>query len=298
MIQAHFGEIAALITAVFWTITATSFELAGKKVGSLSVNYIRLVIGFVLISLYTTFTRGMFLPLDATSKAWFYLSLSGLIGFVIGDMFLFQAYVEIGSRISMLIMALVPPITAFLGYITMGELLTVSNIIGMAITISGIALVVLVRNPEEKALKFSYSAKGISYAFIGALGQSLGLILSKIGMGDYNPFAATQIRIISGIIGFTIVFFAMKKWDKLKEALSDKHAMKYISIGSVFGPFLGVSFNLLAIQYTTTGVASTITSIVPVLIIPSSIFILKEKVSPKEIIGAVITVVGVSLLFI
>ncbi|WP_416198812.1 MAG: EamA family transporter [Sporanaerobacter sp.] len=298
MAQAHFGEIASLITAVFWTITATSFELAGKKVGSLSVNYIRLMIGFILISLYTTFTRGMFLPLDATSRAWFYLSLSGLIGFVIGDMFLFQAYVEIGSRISMLIMALVPPITAFLGYITMGELLTVSNIIGMIITISGIALVVLMRNPEEKTLKFSYSVKGISYAFIGAIGQSLGLILSKIGMGDYNPFAATQIRIISGIVGFTIVFFAMKKWDKLKEALSDKNAMKYISIGSIFGPFLGVSFNLLAIQYTTTGVASTITSIVPVLIIPASVFILKEKVSPKEIIGAVVTVVGVSLLFI
>lgn len=97
MAQAHFGEIASLITAVFWTITATSFELAGKKVGSLSVNYIRLMIGFILISLYTTFTRGMFLPLDATSRAWFYLSLSGLIGFVIGDMFLFQVYVEIGS---------------------------------------------------------------------------------------------------------------------------------------------------------------------------------------------------------
>lgn len=298
MIEAHFGEIAALITAVCWTITATAFELAGKKVGSLSVNYIRLLIAFVLIGLFTTVTRGMFLPLDATSKAWFWLSLSGLIGFVIGDLFLFQAYVEIGSRISMLIMALVPPITGLLGYITMGELLTALNLIGMSITISGIALVVLVRNPEGKTLKFSHSVKGISYAFIGALGQSLGLILSKIGMGNYNPFAATQIRIISGIIGFTVAFFVMKRWDKLKEAIKNKNAMKYISLGSVFGPFLGVSFSLLAIQHTTTGVASTITSIVPVLIIPSSIFILKEKVYPKEIFGAVITVVGVSLLFI
>lgn len=298
MIQAHFGEITALITAVFWTITATSFELAGRKVGSLSVNYIRLIIGFILISLYTTFTRGMFLPLDAAPKAWFYLSLSGLVGFVIGDMFLFQAYVEIGSRISMLIMALVPPITAFLGYITMGEVLTTLNLIGMIITISGIALVVLMRNPEGKNLKFSYSVKGISYAFIGALGQSSGLVLSKMGMENYNPFAATQIRIITGIIGFTVVFFCMKRWDKLKEALKNKNAMKYITIGSIFGPFLGVSFNLLAIQYTTTGIVSTITSIVPVLIIPSSILILKEKVSPKEIFGAVVTVLGVSLLFI
>ena len=298
MIQSHYGEIYALITAIFWTITAISFEQAGKKVGSLSVNYIRLIIGFVLISLFTTFSRGMFLPLDATAEAWIWLSASGLVGFVIGDLFLFQAYLEIGSRVSMLIMALVPPITAFLGFVTMREVISFSNFIGMAITILGISLVVLVKNPEGKNFKFSHSIKGIVYAFVGALGQSFGLILSKIGMGNYNPFAATQIRIISGIIGFTIVFIFMKRWDKLKEAIKNIEAMKYITLGSFFGPFLGVSFSLLAIQYTTTGVASTITSIVPVLIIPLSIFVLKEKISPKEIVGAIISVIGVSLLFV
>jgi drug/metabolite transporter (DMT)-like permease len=298
MIQSHCGEIYALVTAIFWTFTSVSFELAGKKVGSLSVNFIRLVIGFVLISLFTTFSRGMVLPLDATSTAWIWLSISGLVGFVIGDLFLFQAFVEIGARISMLIMALVPPITALLGFITMGEVISFSGFIGMTITIVGICFVVLVKNPEGKKLEFSRSFKGIVYAFVGALGQSLGLILSKIGMGDYDPFAATQIRILSGIVGFTIVFMFMKRWDKLKEAITNQSAMKFITIGALFGPFLGVSFNLLAIQHTTTGVASTITSIVPVLIIPLSIFILKEKVLPKEIIGAIISVIGISVLFI
>lgn len=298
MIQSHVGEISALLTAIFWTITAISFELAGKKIGSLSVNYIRLVIGFVLISLFTTFTRGMFLPLDADLKTWIWLSISGLIGFVIGDLFLFQAYLEIGSRISMLIMALVPPITALLGFITMREMLSLSDFIGMVITILGIAVVVIVKNPDSNNLKFSHSMKGIAYAFVGALGQSLGLIFSKIGMGSYNPFAATQIRIISGIIGFTVVFLFLNRWDKLKEAVKNKEATKYLVIGSLFGPFLGVSFSLLAVQYTTTGVSSTITSIIPVLIIPLSIFVLKEKVSPKEILGAIISVIGVTVLFV
>lgn len=298
MIQSHIGEIYALITAIFWTITAISFELAGRKIGSLSVNYIRLIIGFVLISIFTTFTRGMLLPIDATAKAWLWLSISGLIGFVIGDLFLFQAYLEIGSRISMLIMALVPPITALLGYLTMREVISLSDFIGMAITILGIAAVVIVKNPEGNKFEFSRSIKGIAYAFVGAIGQSLGMIFSKIGMGNYDPFAATQIRIISGIVGFTIVIICMKRWDKLKEAIKNKEATKYLFCGSLFGPFLGVSFSLLAIQYTTTGVASTITSIIPVLIIPLSILVLKEKVSPKEIIGAVISVIGVSILFV
>ncbi len=298
MIQSHLGEIYSLLTAVFWTITAISFELAGRKIGSLSVNYIRLVIGFVLISIFTAFSRGMILPLDATASAWIYLSISGLIGFVIGDLFLFQAYLEIGSRISMLIMALVPPITAVLGFITMREMISLSDFIGMAVTILGISAVVLVKNPEGGNFQFSRSIKGIAYAFVGALGQSLGLIFSKIGMGSYDPFAATQIRIIAGLIGFTVVFIFMKRWDKLKEAVKNKEATKYLFLGSLFGPFLGVSFSLLAIQYTTTGVSSTITSIIPVLIIPLSIYVLKEKVSPKEIVGAVISVIGVSILFV
>lgn len=298
MIQSHIGEISALLTAIFWTITAISFELAGKKIGSLSVNYIRLIIGFILISIFTTFTRGMFLPLDADLKTWVWLSVSGLIGFVIGDLFLFQAYLEIGSRISMLIMALVPPITALLGFITMREMLSLSDFIGMVITILGIAVVVLVKNPDSKNLKFSHSMKGISYAFVGAIGQSLGLISSKIGIGNYNPFAATQIRIISGIIGFTVVFLFLNRWDKLKEDIKNREATKYLVTGSLFGPFLGVSFSLLAVQYTTTGVSSTITSIIPVLIIPLSIFVLKEKVSPKEILGAIISVIGVTILFV
>ena len=298
MIENSLGEIYSFMTAIFWTITAISFELAGKKIGSLSVNYLRLIIGFILISVFTTFSRGMFLPLDATVDAWIWLSISGLIGFVIGDLFLFQAYLEIGSRISMLIMAMSPPLTALLGFLTMREVISIYGIIGMFITILGIFVVVLVKNPEGNNFKFSKSLKGITYAFIGALGQSFGLIFSKMGMGSYDLFAATQIRIISGIIGFTLVFLFMNRWDKLKEAIKCKEALKYLFAGSLFGPFLGVAFSLLAIQYTTTGISATITSIIPVLIIPLSIYVLKEKVSPKEIVGAVISVIGVVILFV
>lgn len=298
MFQSHLGEIAALTTAICWTITAVSFELAGKKIGSLSVNFIRLLMAFILLSTFTFITRGMFLPLDASSNAWVWLSISGLIGFVIGDLFLFQAYVEIGSRISMLIMSLAPPITAILGYFIMEEVLTLMNLIGMFVTILGIALVILVRKKGNKKIELSHPIKGITFAFLGAIGQSLGLILSKVGMGDYNPFQATQIRIIAGIFGFAIVFLVLKKWGNLKIAFSNKDALKKVGIGAFFGPFIGVSLSLLAIQYTTTAVASTIMSIVPVLIIPSSIIVFKEKVTSKEIIGAVITVTGVSLLFL
>lgn len=298
MFQSHIGEIAALATAICWTITALAFESAGKKVGSLSVNLIRLVIAFVFIGIYTLFTRGMFLPVDASSANWLWLFVSGLIGFVIGDLFLFQAYVEIGSRISLLIMSTAPPITAVVGYFTMGERITPLGIAGMFITITGIAFVILSRNTDNKKVTFSRPLKGIAFAFLGALGQAFGLIFSKYGMGSYDPFAATQIRIIAAIIGFSIVVTLSKNWTKLFGAFKDTSAIKGITVGSFFGPFLGVSFSLLAVQYTATGIVSTITAISPVLIIPASIMFFKEKVQPKEILGAFISIAGVALLFI
>lgn len=298
MLQAHYGEIAAFATAICWTVTAVAFETAGRRVGSLSVNLIRLVIAFFLLSIFTFFTRGMFLPFDATATMWLWLILSGLIGFVLGDLFLFQAYVEVGSRISMLIMSMAPPITALLGFFILGERISLMNLLGMAVTIGGIALVILVKNTGESKVEVSKPLKGLIYAFIGALGQALGLILSKFGMGSYSPFAATQIRIIAGIIGFVIVVTLRQGWGSLMDSLKDQKAMAAISIGAAFGPFIGVSLSLLAIQHTTTGIASTIMSITPVLIIPAAIFMFKEKVTQKEILGAVITVIGVSLLFL
>jgi len=298
MFQSHLGEMAALAAALCWTITAVAFETAGKKVGSISVNLIRLVFAFVLISIYNLFSRGMLLPLDASNSAWLWLTISGIIGFVIGDLFLFQAYVEVGARISMLIMSTVPPITAITGFILMGEKITPLGLVGMLITIGGIAIVVLTKNPDDKKVRLSHPIKGLIFAFIGALGQAFGLVFSKFGMGSYDPFAATQIRIIAAIIGFSIVITILKKWGELFVAFKNRRAMKFISIGSFFGPFIGVSLSLLAVQHASTGIVSTITSITPILLIPVSIILFKEKVFPKEIFGAIITLLGISLLFI
>jgi drug/metabolite transporter (DMT)-like permease len=293
----NLGEIAALLTAFCWTLSGIAYEKAGKKVGSLAVNYIRLIIGFIFVSLYSLATRGLFFPMDATYHNWIWLSLSGFIGFFLGDLFLFQAYVEVGTRISLLIMASSPPLTALLEFIFLKEKLDVISLLGMLITILGIAIVILSKE-EGKKIKINHSKKGLICAFLGALGQAIGLIISRIGMGNYNPLAATQIRIIAGFIGFNILIIFLKKFKQVKIALKDKKAMQEITIGSLFGPFIGVTLSLVSLQYTSAGISSTISSITPVTIIPFSVFLFKEKVKLKEILGAIISVMGVAILFL
>ncbi|WP_027470664.1 DMT family transporter [Saccharicrinis fermentans] len=293
-----FGELASLATALCWTVTSLAFESAGKKVGSLSVNLIRLVLAFFLIGIFSYLRNGLFVATDASLYAWGWLAISGVIGFVIGDLLLFQAFVVIGARVSMLIMALTPPIAAFFGWVILNEQMPISGLIGMAVTIIGIIIVIMAKETHSKTVKIKYPIRGVLLAFGGAVGQGLGLVFSKLGMKDYDPFLSTQIRILAGIVGFSILFFVLGKWKHVFMALCNKKAMVGISIGSIFGPFLGVSLSLLAIQHTTTGIASTIMAIVPVLIIAPAVIIFKEKITLKEILGAIIAFAGVVMFFI
>lgn len=294
----YIGELAAVATALFWTITALAFERASLRVGSLATNIIRLFIGFLFLSVFTYFYRNSFFPYDASFYSWFWLILSGFVGFVFGDLFLFKSFTIIGSRFAMLIMTMVPPITALSGWIILGEKLTSMNFVGMFFTIGGISLAIFSRNNANGKLSLKLSVEGILFAFGGALGQALGLVLSKFGMKSYDPFAATQIRLIAGMFGFTALVTILGQWGSVIKAFSNRQGMTAISLGSFFGPFLGVSFSLLAIQHAKTGIASTIMAIVPVLIIPPAVFLHKEKVTLFEILGAIVSICGVALFFV
>ena len=297
-IDSHIGEFAALLTAIFWTITALSFESASNKIGSLAVNILRLVIGLAFLSVFTYIKRGLILPLDASFENWLWLTLSGLVGFVFGDLFLFKSYTMIGSRFSMLIMTLVPPITALLSFFILGERLTLFHYLGMTMTFSGIAMAIFSRSGKGEKLSLKLAPRGILYAFGGASGQALGLVLSKFGLKDYDPFAATQIRVIAGIVGFTALVTAMSRWGTIIKATQDRKGMMSTSLGAFFGPFLGVSFSLVAVKYTEAGIASTIMALVPVFIILPAVVMYKQKVTLPELLGAFVSVAGVALFFL
>ncbi|MBN1774232.1 MAG: DMT family transporter [Deltaproteobacteria bacterium] len=298
MSWSHAGELAALGTACCWTVTALAFERAGKRIGSLVVNLLRLLVALCFLTLFGALVRGAPLPLDASPHAWLWLGASGLAGFTIGDLCLFRAFVVIGARLSVLLMSLVPPLCALLGWLLLGEVLTVVDWLGMALTVGGVAWVVLERRPAENGRSGRVPWTGILLGIGGAAGQAVGLALSKYGMGDYDPFAATQIRVIAGALGFGLVFSVIGWWPRVWAARRDRPALGLLSLGGFFGPFLGVSLSLYAVQRTATGVAATIMGILPVLILPPAILLDKERVSPRAVGGAVLAVAGVAVLFL
>lgn len=293
LFQSHIGEIASILTAVCWTLSALFFQRAGAKVGSLSVNIIRIFLGILFLGVTTFFTRGMFFPMDATPYNWFWLGLSGVVGFFLGDLFLFKSYTLIGSRTSQLIMSLAPMITAIIGWLFLSEILPVKSILGIIVSISGIMIAV-----AGKKLKLNIPLKGFLYALGGALGQAVGLVLSKKGMGDYDAVAATQIRAIFGFVCFFLLVTFLKRWRRISLAVKDRTSMKSITLGAVFGPFVGVTLSLYAVQHTHTGIAATLMALVPIFIIVPSAIMFNEKITARQVIGAVISIAGASIFFL
>lgn len=293
MLQTHTGEFAALGVSVCWTMSALFFEKAGHKIGSLSVNFIRLLFAIGFLGITTYFTRGIFFPTDATTYQWFWLGLSGVIGFFLGDLLLFQSYMVIGSRTAALIMSLAPMLTAVIGWFFLDEILSAKNIIAIVVSVSGIIIAI-----ANRRMKLNIPLKGFLLAFGGAMGQAVGLILSKKGMGHYDPVSATQIRAIFGLLCFSFLLTGMHRWNKLGQAFRHTSAMKSVTVGAFFGPFVGVALGLFAIQQTKTGIASTLMGLVPIFIIVPSAIMFKEKIRPQQVIGAIITIIGASLFFL
>jgi len=289
------GEFAALIAAILWSVTAICFSEASNRVGPIYVNIVRMI--FAIIFLIITF---LFLNIrfNMSLHQIINLAISGFIGLVIGDTFLFKAFKSIGARLSMLIMALVPAMSSLMAFLFLGERISYLGLIGMFITIAGIVLVILKRE-EKPSGHYKIKYAGIFFAIIGAAGQAVGLIYAKFAFneGDINSFVATFIRLFSAvIIIYPIAMMTSRFVNPVNIFRNDKRALVFTAIGSFVGPFLGITFSLISISHTQVGIAATIMATVPIIMLPMVRIYYKEKLTWISIFGAFIAVAGISVL--
>jgi len=294
------GEMAALVTAFSWTAAAMIFETASNRAGVTAVNTLKVLFGTIYLSIIAFIFNGQIFPLDIPVKSWIFMSASGIVGFVIGDFFLFNSYLLVGSRIAMLLMAASVPVTAVASFFIFGETFGYAGLIGITGTIFGIGLTVVSGNSNsagKESLSEKDYFKGIVFGVFSAVAMAAGTLLTKIGAADIPAIAATQVRILSAFIGFVFVVIFFSKTDEVMSAIKDVKSFSLIAVGSIFGPFIGVGALLYALQHAEAGVVATISSLTPVLIIAPSIIFFKKRISFLEIAGAFIAVGSVSLLF-
>ena len=298
------GEAAALVTSCLWTVTSLFFASAGRRIGSLVVNAYRTVIAIAFLVVAHVLVLGTIIPLANTAQ-WFWMGASGIVGLVIGDGGLFAAYVTIGPRRAVLVMALAP-IFAILGaYVMLGEVIAQLALVGIVVTLTGIIIVVL--ESEERSGEKGVSKKlrryGFLFALIAAAGQGIGLVLSKKGIElvsgmTLNPLSATLMRLILAASSIWLVLLVAGKWPQLRGAASNKEGISNVAAGAFLGPFLGITLSMVAVTYTQTGIAQTLMSLMPVLIIPTVWIRYRQRTSWRGMLGAVVAVIGVAMLFL
>lgn len=293
------GEIAALTTSVAWSFTSMFFSIAGKEVGSMIVNRTRLLFASSYLLITHFFLYGSLLPIHAEFYRWEWLALSGFIGLVIGDGFLFQAFVLIGARLSMLLMSLVPIVSTILAWLFLKEVLTIYEIMAIILTISGIVWVILERNNRNNQADSRNYLIGILCALGGALGQAFALITAKKGLGgDFPALSANLIRVVTATAIFWIVALFQGKAISNFSFWHNQKARWTIIGGSVFGPFLGIWLSMVAIKYAHIGIAATLMALTPIFLLPLTHWIFNEKHSWRTIIGTMLAVAGVAIIFL
>ena len=305
----YLGELISIGVAFSWTATALLSEFGSKRMGNLVLNVLRMMLALIFALAMFWVVTGSPLPLSGSMEAYGWMLLSGLVGYVIGDYCLFQCYIIIGSRFGQLFMTLAPLAAAFTAWVSLGEQMTSMSILAMLITLVGIAISVLGRG-EHHRVSLKLPLNGVLFAIGAAVCQGVGLVLSKIGMNHYEasmdgqqaawllPFSANFFRCIAGLIGFTLLLYFREGLRPLREALSDKVDMTAAATTTIFGPFVGVGFSLMAVQYTGAGIASTLMALTPIIIILPSYWLFRQPITLKGVLGALISVVGVSLFFL
>jgi drug/metabolite transporter (DMT)-like permease len=303
----YLGEFISIGVAFSWTATALLSEFGSKRLGNLTLNVLRMALALLFSVVLFGVVTGNILPPGASAEACGWMLLSGLVGYVIGDFCLFQCYIIIGSRYGQLFMTLAPLSAALMAWVTLGQQMTLMSILAMLVTLFGISISVLGRGEHHK-VSLKLPLNGILFAIGAAVCQGVGLVLSKIGMDYYEPsasmpewlvpFSANFYRCVAGIIGFTFLLYFRDGIGPLREAMHDKKGLYVATATTIFGPFVGVGFSLMAVQYTAAGIASTLMAMTPIIIILPAYWLFHEKITWKAILGALISVIGVSLFFL
>ncbi len=293
------GELAGLLTSIAWSGTSVLFTKATQQVGSIIVNRIRVILALVFLMLLNLAFYGYLLPFNAGADRWAWFAISGIIGYALGDVFLFQSLVCIGAQRGMLMMSLAPLMSAGLAWIFFGERLSGIQMLGVVVTLAGIAWVIL-RGKNDANTQTCRPGQGVLFGLLAAAGQAVGYVLSKQGLTDnFSPIAGNSIRMLAAVIVLWVLAGLQgKAGETIAIVRARPKVFGWLVMAAFIGPVLGATLSLFALQHTQVGIASTLVALPPVFLLPISWAVFKEKFDWGAVLGTFVAIGGVAILFL
>jgi drug/metabolite transporter (DMT)-like permease len=292
------GQILAIIAAITYAENSIIYSYLGEKVSVRASVHVRLWIAVPIIIVIALIGEGNFF-VQATLSNWILLLLSGLFGYFLCDSLLFWAFTNIGPRETMVIMTLNPIFSAILSFFFFNEVLTLIQMFAIIITITGIVILILNQDKEIDLKKKHNNKKGVLFAFIAAMLQSTSSILAKSALSNLGPISTNSIRMIGGLLGAVVfALFFRKEFKTDFVAFKNKKNLSLLFIATITGPIIGMSLLLKSFTYAPIGLVTAIIQISPIFILLYELFFMKKHVKGLVILGTIISVLGVSLMFI
>lgn len=302
-----YGEAIALLTTLCWSIGIFPFTEAAKRFGTAALNQYRLLLAWLIISAillccYSFSITGLFSRPGLYH--YLYLGLSGIVGFTIGDYFSFASFKILGPKLGSLYTTFAPGAALLVGFLVLGQKINLTGMVGIAITLIGVAWLTLSKKDESSSKKagFSRDRRGVLYGVIGAVCQGSGLVLSKLGLDYYAEKLPTMHAVwIRLLFAFLAAFFVAavtgNLWKNTKPVVTNQsNGLIYMVLGTLFGPVAGVTLSLVAIQHLHVAAAQTIFALLPVMVLPINYFYYKEKITTAAVCSCLIALLGVMIL--
>ncbi len=291
------GYVLAISAAAIWSGVALSATRMVRYFGSYNYNLLRLLGIIVIFSPYV-FLRWE--PLYFENSIFLAIFLSSVIGIIIGDTFLFICLKRLGPRRQALLFSMQIPFTIVLAEIFLQSLPSITELVGCALIFSGILIAIQFNRsiPNDDLENIQGNKYTGLLAGIGlALCQSIGIILMKPALGSTDPIIVSYLRIIiAAIIMFGSLFFIKNNrlWEKMKDY---KKTIFSIFLGFM-GMGVGMTMLIYALKFGNPGVISTLSSTMPIMIIPILWIITKNYAGHLAVIGAALTCLGAGIIFL
>ena len=288
------GELLSLATALCWALTNLFFGEATRRVGAFTVNMMRLPVALAVLTV----------PVFLMSSPWTgagqrevgLLAVSGLVGLLVGDIAWLAALPRLGARLTVLVLALAPVFASLAGLVILGEHLGPSAVVGIAVTLAGVALVVTERGSGPAT---AHLGPGLVLALVAASCQGIALVVAKLGMAEgISALSATWVRLVAATAGLLVLAAARGRLRPRALVRAAHPAAWAIAGGILLGPLVGVWLSLVAVRLTDVGVAATLMATSPVLIIPVAMITERYRPTLRATLGTLVAVAGVALLML
>jgi len=292
---------------LLYAVSSVSGARAARMLGGLKANFWRLLIATTMLGVWSFgFGHGFHGP----ALPWFILS--GLIGFGICDVALYQALPRIGSRLcSLLVNCVAAPVAGVIEWLWLGNTLTVPQMASSATILIGVATALAPdrRSPAPTAEFRS----GITLGLVAAVANAFGGVLNrkafdliKSSGAPMDGLTAAFQRIVPGVIfaGLFLLWARRRSvanrlgWidDPTAEPTAPRaeygKALPWLFLNATVGATLGVACVQWALATQPAGIVFSIVATTPLAVVPLAWWIEGERPSVRSLIGGAVAVAG------